>query len=80
MEITASIPSPPINGFHAGPLFFHFYGLCYVVGITAAIILTRRPWRAKGGNPDLVYAVAAQRQPRLTVRSTARMNVDKART
>ncbi len=54
----ASIPSPSSNGFNVGPLFFHFYGLCYVVGITAAIILTRRLWRARGGDPDLVYSVA----------------------
>ena len=54
----ASIPSPSANGFHVGPLFFHFYGLCYVVGITAAVILTRRLWREKGGDPDLVYTVA----------------------
>jgi|CZKG01.1.fsa_nt_gi prolipoprotein diacylglyceryl transferase len=54
----ASIPSPSINGFHLGPLFVHFYGLCYLVGITAAILLTRRLWRAKGGDPDLVYTVA----------------------
>ena len=54
----ASIPSPSSNGFHLGPLFFHFYGLCYLVGITAAIILTRKLWRAKGGDPDLVYTVA----------------------
>ena len=56
--LIASIPSPSANGFHAGPLFFHFYGLCYVVGITAAVILTRRLWREKGGDPDLVYTVA----------------------
>jgi prolipoprotein diacylglyceryl transferase len=54
----ASIPSPSINGFHLGPLFMHFYGLCYLVGITAAILLTRRLWRARGGDPDLVYTVA----------------------
>jgi prolipoprotein diacylglyceryl transferase len=54
----ASIPSPSVNGFHVGPLFFHFYGLCYVVGITAAVMLTRRLWRAKGGDPELVYTVA----------------------
>ena len=54
----ASIPSPSANGFHVGPLFFHFYGLCYVVGITAAVVLTRRLWRAKGGDPELVYTVA----------------------
>ena len=47
----ASIPSPSSNGFYVGPLFFHFYGLCYVVGITAAVVLTRRLWRAQGGDP-----------------------------
>jgi prolipoprotein diacylglyceryl transferase len=54
----ASIPSPSSNGFYLGPLFVHFYGLCYVVGITAAIVIARRLWRAKGGDPELVYAVA----------------------
>jgi prolipoprotein diacylglyceryl transferase len=52
------IPSPPINGFHLGPLDIHFYGLMYVVGIALAIYITRRRWRAVGGNPDLVYDVA----------------------
>jgi prolipoprotein diacylglyceryl transferase len=54
----ASIPSPPINGFHLGPLFVHFYGLCYVAAVAAAIALTRRLWREQGGDPDLVYTVA----------------------
>ena len=54
----ASIPSPSVNGFHIGPLFFHFYGACYVVAISAAIALTRRLWRRRGGDPELVYAVA----------------------
>jgi prolipoprotein diacylglyceryl transferase len=58
LEVLASIPSPSANGFHVGPLFFHFYGLCYVVGISAAVILTRKLWREKGGDPDLVYTVA----------------------
>jgi prolipoprotein diacylglyceryl transferase len=52
------IPSPSVNGFHIGPLFIHFYGLMYVVGITLAVIITRRRWRALGGDPDLVYDVA----------------------
>ena len=52
------IPSPSVNGFHLGPLFIHFYGLMYVVGITLAIIITRRRWQAMGGNPDLVGDVA----------------------
>jgi prolipoprotein diacylglyceryl transferase len=56
--LLASIPSPSSNGFHIGPLFMHFYGLCYVVGITGAVVLTRRLWKEKGGDPDLVYTVA----------------------
>lgn len=54
----ASIPSPSSNGFHLGPLFVHAYGLAYVVGVAAAIALTRIRWKARGGNPDLVYDVA----------------------
>ena len=52
------IPSPPVNGIHLGPLEIHFYGLMYVVGITLAIIITRRRWSAQGGDPDLVADVA----------------------
>jgi prolipoprotein diacylglyceryl transferase len=52
------IPSPPINGFHIGPLFIHVYALMYLVGIAVAIMLTRRRWAAAGGDPELVYDVA----------------------
>jgi prolipoprotein diacylglyceryl transferase len=52
------IPSPSVNGFHLGPLFIHVYGLMYVVGIALAIYITRRRWRAMGGNPELVGEVA----------------------
>ena len=58
MAVPASIPSPSSNGFYLGPFFLHFYGLCYVVGITCAILITRRLWREKGGDPDIVYTVA----------------------
>lgn len=54
----AFIPSPPVSGVHLGPLFIHFYGLMYVVGITLAIVITRRRWAAAGGDPALVYDVA----------------------
>src|ERR1700733_3864349 len=52
------IPTPPVSGFHLGPLFVHFYGLMYVVAITLAIVITRRRWRAMGGDPALVGDVA----------------------
>src|SRR5438477_966069 len=52
------IPSPPVSGFHIGPVEIHFYALMYLAGIAAAIIITRRRWRAVGGHPDLVGDVA----------------------
>jgi len=55
--VPASIPSPPSNGLHLGPLFIHAYGLAYVVGVLAAIAITVRRWEAHGGSRDLVYEV-----------------------
>ena len=52
------IPSSPINGFHVGPLFVHFYGLMYVIGITLAVLITQRRVRGYGGDPGLVGDVA----------------------
>jgi prolipoprotein diacylglyceryl transferase len=57
------IPSPPLNGFHIGPLFIHFYGLMYVIGITLAVIITRRRLQAAGGDPSLVADVATWAVP-----------------
>src|ERR687886_558730 len=54
----ASIPSPPANGFHVGPLFVHAYGLAYVVAVLAAVALTTRLWEARGGRRELVHEVA----------------------
>jgi prolipoprotein diacylglyceryl transferase len=54
----AFIPSPSENGFHIGPLFFHAYGIMYVIAVTAAILIGRRRWARAGGDPDLVYDVA----------------------
>ncbi len=58
MAPLAFIPSPSNNGFNIGPLFVHYYGLAYVVGITASVLIARRLWREKGGDPDLVLTVA----------------------
>jgi prolipoprotein diacylglyceryl transferase len=56
--VLASIPSPSANGFHIGPLFVHAYGLAYVAAVTAAGMITRRRWEARGGDRELVYEVA----------------------
>jgi prolipoprotein diacylglyceryl transferase len=54
----AFIPSPPHNGFSIGPVFFHAYGIAYVFAVAAAILISRRRWRALGGDPELPYEVA----------------------
>jgi len=52
------IPSPSVSGFHLGPAFIHYYGLMYVIGITLAILITQRRWKAVGGDTSLVGDVA----------------------
>jgi prolipoprotein diacylglyceryl transferase len=58
MSLLAFLPSPPSNGLHLGPLFVHAYGLAYVVAVAAAVVVTKRRWRAAGGQPALVEEVA----------------------
>ena len=57
------VPSPPVSGFHIGPLEIHFYALMYLIGIAAAIVIAQRRWRAQGGDPDLVFEVAVWSVP-----------------
>jgi prolipoprotein diacylglyceryl transferase len=57
------LPSPSVNGFNVGPLFVHFYGLMYVVGIALAIYITRKRWAAAGGDAALVADVATWAVP-----------------
>jgi prolipoprotein diacylglyceryl transferase len=54
----ALIPSPSHNGFWLGPLFVHAYGICYLVGVLAAIAITSRRWQWQGGDRGLVREVA----------------------
>jgi prolipoprotein diacylglyceryl transferase len=61
--VPASIPSPSVDGFHLGPLFVHAYGLMYVLGIVAAVWLTRRLWQRRGGDPALVADIAVWAVP-----------------
>ena len=82
MALRFYIPSPPINGFHVGPAYIHFYGLMYVIGIALAILITQRRWKVVGGDPALVGDVALWAVPAgivggriyfdLTTRSTSR--------
>ena len=56
--MSASIPSPSVNGLHIGPLFVHAYGLAYLVAVVAAVAIVRRRWAARAGDPALVQDVA----------------------
>ncbi|MEA2288089.1 MAG: hypothetical protein QOD55_86 [Solirubrobacteraceae bacterium] len=58
MPVLASIPSPSSSGIDIGPLTLHAYGLCYVVAVLAAVWVTSRRWKARGGDPELVQEVA----------------------
>ncbi|HEX3561872.1 MAG TPA: prolipoprotein diacylglyceryl transferase [Solirubrobacterales bacterium] len=55
----ASIPSPPWNGFHLGPIEVHVYGLMYILALAAAVAIVVHRWEAAGGSRALVYEVAA---------------------
>jgi prolipoprotein diacylglyceryl transferase len=56
--LLASIPSPPFNGVHVGPLEIRIYGLAYVVAVIAAVAITSRRWERQGGSRELVHEVA----------------------
>ncbi len=56
--LLAFIPSPSANGIRIGPFFLHAYGLAYVVGVTAAILIARWQWERQGGSREVVYEVA----------------------
>ena len=56
--LLASIPSPSTNGFSIGPIFFHAYGIMYVLAVAAAIFISRWRWAKIGGDPDLAFEVA----------------------
>jgi prolipoprotein diacylglyceryl transferase len=49
--VLAFLPPPPTNGFHIGPLFFHFYGLAIAIGVLLAFWLARRRWQQAGHDP-----------------------------
>lgn len=54
----AQIPPPPGRGVELGPLFLNYYGLAIAIGVLAAILLARRRYAVRGGNPDLVDRTA----------------------
>jgi prolipoprotein diacylglyceryl transferase len=56
--VFASIPSPEISSFSLGPLTIHFYALCIIAGIIAAILLTNWRLTRRGAEPWVVIDIA----------------------
>lgn len=56
--IRASIPSPQQSLIEIGPLTIHFYALCIIAGVVAAIYIGNRRFVAAGGAPGVVGDVA----------------------
>jgi len=53
----AYLPSPSHGGFHLGPLNLRAYGLCIALGVYAAVVVTSRRYRARGGDPGLIATI-----------------------
>jgi prolipoprotein diacylglyceryl transferase len=54
----AAIPSPTQSQFEVGPLTFHFYALCIILGVVAAVLIGNRRYVALGGKSGVVGDVA----------------------
>jgi prolipoprotein diacylglyceryl transferase len=53
----AYIPSPTISQFSIGPLTIHFYALCILAGIVAAVWIGNARWTRLGGNFDQILDI-----------------------
>lgn len=56
--VLASIPSPPQGVWHLGPFPVRAYAIAILLGIVAALWLTRRRWAERGGDPDTVLEIS----------------------
>lgn len=55
--LPAAIPSPPQAVWYLGPLPLRAYALAIVAGIVVAVVMTRRRWAERGGDPDTVLEI-----------------------
>ncbi|REK19689.1 MAG: prolipoprotein diacylglyceryl transferase [Actinobacteria bacterium] len=60
LPILASIPSPPFNDFHIGPLRVTFYGILIAIGVAIAWQVTERTFLARGGNGEILSKILAR--------------------
>ncbi|CAM3604038.1 Phosphatidylglycerol--prolipoprotein diacylglyceryl transferase [Nocardiopsis gilva] len=54
----AAIPSPTVNSIPIGPLTIHFYALCILAGVIAAVYWSERRWAAMGGEKGTIMDLA----------------------
>lgn len=51
-------PSPARGVWHLGPVPIRAYALCIIIGIVVALLVGDRRWRARGGEPGVIYDIA----------------------
>lgn len=51
-------PSPARGVWHLGPIPIRAYALCIIIGIVVALLIGDRRWRARGGEPGVIYDIA----------------------
>lgn len=56
--IPVSIPSPPQGVWYLGPVPLRAYGIIIACAMVVAVLLTKKRYEERGGNPELVYDVA----------------------
>lgn len=56
--IRYNIPSPAQSVLEIGPLKIHFYALCIILGVIAAVLIGSRRYVSRGGVPGLVGDIA----------------------
>jgi len=56
--VLASLPSPPGNAIHLGPLQLRAYGLAIALGVLTAVWIAQRRWARRGGDPDDISRLA----------------------
>jgi prolipoprotein diacylglyceryl transferase len=56
--VLASIPSPQVSYIDLGPLRIHFYALCIIAGIIAAVLLTNWRLTKRGAEPWVVIDIS----------------------
>ncbi|HEX2023901.1 MAG TPA: prolipoprotein diacylglyceryl transferase, partial [Acidimicrobiales bacterium] len=59
----ADIPSPSRGEIDIGPVPLRAYALCILLGVFAAIYVTRRRWAARGGDPKQIGDLAVWAVP-----------------